>query len=39
MARYFTRIEILDRLQEQINQGKALLMFGAGIGLTAKCKC
>ena len=37
MARYFTRIEILDRLQEQINQGKALLMFGAGIGLTAKC--
>lgn len=37
MTRRFTRKEILNRLHEQINRGKALLMFGSGIGLTAKC--
>ncbi|MBE6021461.1 MAG: phosphoenolpyruvate hydrolase family protein, partial [Clostridiales bacterium] len=33
----FTRKEILERLNAQVNAGKPLLMFGAGIGLTAKC--
>ena len=37
MAKRFTRKEILERLNKQINQGKAILMFGAGTGLTAKC--
>ncbi|MBQ4339779.1 MAG: phosphoenolpyruvate hydrolase family protein [Firmicutes bacterium] len=33
----FTRKEILERLNAQVAAGKPLLMFGAGIGLTAKC--
>lgn len=30
-------MEVLDRLDRQIEAQKPLLMFGAGIGLTAKC--
>lgn len=37
MAKRYTRNEVLDRLHRQIDAQKALLMFGAGIGLTAKC--
>ncbi len=37
MARRYTREQVLERLRGQVDQGKALLMFGAGIGLTAKC--
>jgi predicted TIM-barrel enzyme len=33
----FTRAEVNERLQAQVDSGKALLMFGAGTGLTAKC--
>jgi len=33
----FTRQEILRRLNDQVDSGKAILMFGAGTGLTAKC--
>ena len=32
-----TRREVLERLRAQVKAGKPLLMFGAGIGLTAKC--
>lgn len=37
MAKRYTRIQILDRLHSEIAAGRPLLMFGAGIGLTAKC--
>ena len=37
MAKRYTREQIMDRLHGQVRQGKAILMFGAGIGLTAKC--
>ena len=37
MAKKYTRMEVLDRLHRQIEAQKPLLMFGAGIGLTAKC--
>ena len=37
MAKTYTRIEVLDRLHRQLETKKPLLMFGAGIGLTAKC--
>jgi predicted TIM-barrel enzyme len=37
MAKRYTRQQILERLYNQIASGRALLMFGAGIGLTAKC--
>ena len=37
MARRYTRKQVLDRLHHQIQARKPLLMFGAGIGLTAKC--
>ena len=33
----YTRQEVLDRLNKQIQQGNSILMFGAGTGLTAKC--
>ena len=33
----FTRQEIQRRLQQQLRGGKAILMFGAGTGLTARC--
>ncbi|MCK4552384.1 MAG: phosphoenolpyruvate hydrolase family protein [Tenericutes bacterium] len=33
----FTREEILDRLHEQIKQGKAIIGAGAGTGISAKC--
>ncbi|UCB45726.1 MAG: phosphoenolpyruvate hydrolase family protein [Spirochaetota bacterium] len=36
MAKRYTRDEVLRRLKEQIKEGKPILMFGAGIGLTAK---
>ena len=36
MAR-FSRQEILERLQAQVADGRAILMFGAGTGLTARC--
>jgi predicted TIM-barrel enzyme len=36
MAKRYTRKEVLDRLREQVRKGKPILMFGAGIGLTAK---
>ena len=37
MAKKYNRIEVLDRLHQQLEDKKPLLMFGAGIGLTAKC--
>lgn len=37
MAKRYTRSEVLERLHGQIREGKPLLMFGAGIGLTARC--
>lgn len=37
MAIRYTRREVMERLQAQINQGRAILMFGAGTGLTARC--
>ncbi len=37
MAKRYTRAEVIQRLRGQVDQGKPLLMFGAGIGLTAKC--
>lgn len=37
MAKRYSRIEVLDRLHRQLEAKKPLLMFGAGIGLTAKC--
>lgn len=33
----YSRAEILARLQAQIDAGQSILMFGAGIGLTARC--
>ncbi len=33
----FTRQEILQRLKKQVDEGRSILMFGAGTGLTAKC--
>lgn len=37
MAKYFSRADILLRLRNEIQNGRAVIMFGAGIGLTAKC--
>jgi predicted TIM-barrel enzyme len=37
MAKRYSRLEVLDRLHSQLKAGKPLLMFGAGIGLTARC--
>ncbi|MDL2210239.1 phosphoenolpyruvate hydrolase family protein [Desulfovibrio sp. OttesenSCG-928-O18] len=37
MAKRLTRQEVNRRLRAQLAKKKALLMFGAGIGLTAKC--
>lgn len=37
MAKRYTRVEVLERLHHQLAAGKPLLMFGAGIGLTARC--
>ncbi len=37
MAKRFARAEVLERLKAQINGGRPVVMFGAGIGLTAKC--
>lgn len=37
MAKRYSRQEVLERLRGQVRQGKAILMFGAGIGLTARC--
>lgn len=37
MAKKYTRQQIIDRLWAQANAGRAILMFGAGTGLTAKC--
>jgi len=37
MAIQYSRNEVVDRLREQVQAGRALLMFGAGTGLTAKC--
>jgi len=37
MAKRYTRSQVLERLRAQRAAGKPLLMFGAGIGLTAKC--
>lgn len=37
MAKRYTRQQVIERLHDQLAQGSALLMFGAGIGLTAKC--
>lgn len=37
MAKGYTRQEITGRLHEQVRQGKIILMFGAGTGLTARC--
>lgn len=37
MAKRYTRQQVIERLHDQLALGSALLMFGAGIGLTAKC--
>lgn len=37
MAKKYNRTEVMDRLHRQLEEKKPLLMFGAGIGLTAKC--
>lgn len=37
MGKRLARREVNRRLRAQLAKGKALLMFGAGIGLTAKC--
>jgi predicted TIM-barrel enzyme len=37
MAKQYPRLEVLARLEGQVEKGKALLLFGAGTGLTAKC--
>jgi predicted TIM-barrel enzyme len=37
MAKKYTRRQVRDRLINQVNAGRPVLMFGAGIGLTAKC--
>ena len=37
MAKKYTRQQVRERLLHQIDNDKPLLMFGAGIGLTAKC--
>ena len=37
MAKRFTRSQILERLKQQIEKDKPVLIFGAGTGLTAKC--
>ncbi len=37
MAKRYTRQQVRERLRSQVDQGRSLLMFGAGIGLTAKC--
>jgi len=36
MAKRYTRKEVINRLRDQVKKGKPILMFGAGIGLTAK---
>jgi predicted TIM-barrel enzyme len=36
MAKRYSRIEVIERLHRQIAAGKPILMFGAGIGLTAR---
>jgi predicted TIM-barrel enzyme len=33
----YTRAEVLDRLGRQVESGAPVIMFGAGIGLTARC--
>ena len=37
MAKQYKRSDVVSRLHEQVKAGRALLMFGAGTGLTAKC--
>ncbi|HHV35830.1 MAG TPA: phosphoenolpyruvate hydrolase family protein [Syntrophomonadaceae bacterium] len=37
MAKRFHRKDVMERLQEEIQAGNPLLMFGAGTGLTARC--
>ncbi len=37
MAKRYTKSEVLQRLRREVESKKPLLMFGAGIGLTAKC--
>jgi len=37
LAKRFSRKEVLERLQRELDAGKPLLMFGAGTGLTARC--
>lgn len=37
MAKKYSRQQVRERLVHQVDTGKPLLMFGAGIGLTAKC--
>ena len=37
MGKCFTRLQVIDRLKGQVEKGRLILVFGAGIGLTAKC--
>jgi predicted TIM-barrel enzyme len=37
LSKIFTRREVNNLLEKQTIKGKAILMFGAGTGLTAKC--
>lgn len=37
MAKRYSRTQVLERLRQQLANNRPLLMFGAGIGLTAKC--
>ena len=36
MAKKYTRSEVLERLRREVKSKKPILMFGAGIGITAK---
>ena len=36
MATRYSRIEVLKRMRDQVKSGNPIIMFGAGIGLTAK---
>ncbi len=37
MARRYTRQQVLERLRSEVRAGRPIIMFGAGIGLTARC--
>ena len=38
MAKLYTREEIISRLNTTVSNGHAIIVTGAGIGLSAKCQ-